>query len=71
LLASTCSLTFERPNDLQVAEMRLRLKYEFPTLQRMHVYEVRPRKGLTPNDFPPVHAVSRKDIGCAPLKPQR
>ena len=30
----------------------------------MHVYEVRPRKGLTPNDFPPVHAVSRKDIGC-------
>jgi hypothetical protein len=44
LLASTCSLTFERPNDLQVAEMRLRLKYEFPTLQRMHVYEVRPRK---------------------------
>ena len=36
-----------------------------------HVYEVRPRKGLTPNDIPPVHAVSRKDIGCAPLKPQR
>ncbi len=36
-----------------------------------HVYEVRPRKGITPNDFPPVHAVSRKDIGCAPLKPQR
>ena len=30
-----------------------------------------PREGLTPNDFPPVHAVSRKDIGCAPLKPQR
>jgi len=22
-------------------------------------------------DIPPVHAVSRKDIGCAPLKPQR
>jgi hypothetical protein len=44
LVASTCSLTFERPNDLQVAAMRLRLKYEFPTLQRMHVYEVRPRK---------------------------
>jgi hypothetical protein len=38
---------------------------------KMHVYEVRPRKGLTPNDSPPVHAVSRKDIGCAPLKPQR
>ena len=36
-----------------------------------HVYEVRPRKGLTPNNNPPVHAVSRKDIGCAPLKPQR
>ena len=36
-----------------------------------HIYEVRPRKGLTPNDIPPVHAVSRKDIGCAPLKPQR
>ena len=36
-----------------------------------HVYEVRPRKGLTPNDITPVHAVSRKDIGCAPLKPQR
>jgi hypothetical protein len=24
--------------------MRLRLKYEFPTLQVMHAYEVRPRK---------------------------
>jgi hypothetical protein len=37
----------------------------------LNVYEVRPRKGLIPNDSPPVHAVSRKDIGCAPLKPQR
>jgi hypothetical protein len=26
------------------AEMRLRLKYEFPTLQVIHAYEVRPRK---------------------------
>ena len=42
-----------------------------PPNRSMHVYEVRPRKGLTPNDIPPVHAVSRKDIGCAPLKPQR
>ena len=40
-------------------------------MQPLAVYEVRPRKGLTPNDIPPVHAVSRKDIGCAPLKPQR
>ena len=39
--------------------------------QILHAYEVRPRKGLTPNDIPPAHAVSRKDIGCAPLKPQR
>jgi hypothetical protein len=26
------------------AQSRLRLKYEFPRLQLMHVYEVRPRK---------------------------
>ncbi|HJW39145.1 MAG TPA: hypothetical protein VJ420_11065 [Candidatus Udaeobacter sp.] len=26
------------------AQSRLRLKYEFPTLQLMHLYEVRPRK---------------------------
>ena len=37
----------------------------------LNVYEVRPRKGLIPKDSPPVHAVSRKDIGCAPSKPQR
>jgi len=29
---------------IKAAESRLRLKYEFPTLQLTHVYEVRPRK---------------------------
>jgi len=29
---------------IKAAESRLRLKYEFPTLPPMHVYEVRPRK---------------------------
>jgi hypothetical protein len=57
--------------DIHLAGMRLRLKNDLPTVQVMHAYEVRPRKGLTPNDIPAVHAVSRKDIGCAPLKPQR
>jgi hypothetical protein len=37
----------------------------------IHSYEIRPRKGLIPNDFSPVHALTRKDIDCAPLKPQR
>ena len=35
---------FDCPDDWAAAEMRLRLKCGFSTLQPMHVYEVRPRK---------------------------
>jgi hypothetical protein len=38
---------FDWPDDFGRPEMRLRLKYEFPTLQTMHAYEVRPRTKQT------------------------
>ena len=36
------------PDEFTAAEMHLRLKYQFPTLQLMHAYEVRPRRARVP-----------------------